>query len=208
MTAKDLIATSLNRKDDKPNLELALEIIGSKRTDWIHELSDLLTLNDKNIQSDCIKVLYEIGERGAADMIAPYAKLFGELLLSKNNRLVWGSMTALESIAQVSPLEVYQLLPTIMIAIDRGSVITIDAGIGILAKLSVLPVFFQTTFPLLLEQLKKCPPKQLPMYAEKSLIAIHKFNQKEFIEIVEKRIKEMTTNTQKARLNKILKKLK
>ncbi|MCX6325711.1 MAG: hypothetical protein NT144_03515 [Bacteroidia bacterium] len=62
MKAIDFIATSLNKRDEKANQELALEIIKGKRHDWIKELVDNLNNKDKNIQSDCIKVLYEIGE--------------------------------------------------------------------------------------------------------------------------------------------------
>ena len=38
MKAIDLIATSLNRRDDNPNQDLAIEIIKSKRNDWVKEL--------------------------------------------------------------------------------------------------------------------------------------------------------------------------
>ena len=182
MKAIDLIATSLNRRDNKPNQDLAVEIIQSKRNDWVKELIDNLQHKDKNIQSDCIKVLYEIGERGAAEMIAPYCKDFGKILSSKNNRLIWGAMTALDMITLVNPKGVNDLLPMIIQSIDKGSVITIDHGVGILAKLSGIAEYSDTAFPLLVEQLRKCPPKQLPMYSEKSLIAINSENQKQIIE--------------------------
>ncbi len=207
MTAIDLIATSLNKRDDKANQQLTIEIIQSKRNDWVKELVDNLQHKDKNIQSDCIKVLYEIGERGAGDMIAPYCKDFGLLLKSKNNRLVWGSMTALDMITLHNPKEIYKLLPDIILIIDKGSVITIDHGVGILAKLSSFPEYADAAFPLLIEQLKKCPPKQLPMYAEKSLMAIKSNNKSLFIELMESRISEMDKDSQRSRLNKIIKKL-
>ncbi len=111
MNAIDLLATSLNRQDDQPNQDLAVEIIQNKRTDWIKELTELLHHKDKNIQSDSIKVLYEIGERGAAKLITPYCKEFGEILKTKNNRLIWGAMTAIDAIASVNPEVVYELLP-------------------------------------------------------------------------------------------------
>ena len=74
----------------KPNIKLAEEIIRSKRHDWVKELVDNLNNKNKDIQSDCIKVLYEIGEHEAPEMNAPYAIDFVRLLESKNNRLVWG----------------------------------------------------------------------------------------------------------------------
>ena len=206
MKVIDLLATSLNRRDEKPNQDLAIEIIQSKRNDWVKELVENLNHQDKNIQSDCIKVLYEIGEHGAADMIAPYYRDFGEILKSKNNRLIWGAMTALDMIASINTKGIYDLLPLIISAIDKGSVITIDHGVGILAKLASMNEYSQTAFPLLIEQLKRCPSKQFPMYADKSLIAVNSDNKKQFIDLIQSRISEMEKDSQKERLNKVIKK--
>ena len=183
MTAIDFIATSLKKRDEKANQELALEIIKGTRYDWIKELVDNLNHKDKNIQSDCIKVLYEIGENGSPQLIAPYLKDLSNLLTSKNNRLIWGAMIAIDMIASVNPKGVFDLLPSIQKTIDKGSVITIDHGVGILSKLSAHQDFSKKTFPLLIEQLAKCPIKQLPMYAEKSLVAINQTNKKQFCRI-------------------------
>lgn len=207
MKVTDLLATSLNIRSDKPNKALAEKIIQSKRDDWVKELVDNLQHSNKNIQSDCIKVLYEIGERDAADMIAPYYKDFGQLLKSKNNRLVWGAMTALDMITLFNPKGVYSLLPEIMTAIDKGSVITTDHGVGILAKLAGIKEYSDSAFPLLIEQLKKCPAKQLPMYAEKTMNAIKQENKKTFFNLIESRLTEMDRESQKSRLTKVLKKL-
>jgi hypothetical protein len=208
MKAIDLLATSLNRGDEKPNQELADGIIKSNRADWVQELVENLNNKDKNIQSDCIKVLYEIGERGAASMIAPYFKTFGDLLESKNNRLVWGAMYALDSIASVNPSDISSILPAICKAIDKGSVITIDGGVSILAKLAAVKEYDETAFPLLLEQLKRCPAKQLPMYAEKSVKAINVANKSQFVDLISERYSEMDRDSQKKRLDKVLKSLK
>ncbi|MBN2214835.1 MAG: hypothetical protein JW723_11370 [Bacteroidales bacterium] len=207
MKAIDLLATSLNRRDDKPNQDLAVEIIKSKRHDWLKELVDNLHHKDKNIQSDCIKVLYEIGECGSADMIAPYYNDFGQILKSKNNRLVWGAMTALDMIASINPEGIYDLLPLIMSAVDNGSVITVDHGVGILSKLAGLKEYSDSAFPLLMEQLRKCPPKQLPMYAEKAMLAINTENKKQLLDLIESRLSEMDKESQKARLRRIIKRL-
>lgn len=207
MKASDLLATNLNRRDEKPNQALAEEIIQSKRDDWIKELVNNLQHSNRNIQSDCIKVLYEIGERGAAGMIAPYYKAFGQLLKSKNNRLIWGAMTALDTITLLNPKGVYSLLQEIIIAIDKGSVITTDHGVGILSKLAGMKEYSASAFPLLIDQLKKCPAKQLPMYTEKSMHAIDSDNKKQFSNLIESRLAEMDKESQKIRLKKVLKKL-
>jgi len=208
MKVIDLLATSLNRRDDEPNQALADEIIKTSRKEWVQELVYNLQNKDKNIQSDCIKVLYEIGERGSAELIAPFCKEFGEILKSKNNRLVWGGMIALDTIAMIDPKSMFSILPLIIATIDKGSVISIDHGVGILAKLSSLSEYSDTTFPLLIEQLKRCPIKQLPMYAEKSEIAINTNNRAYFIDLLESRLSETERDSQKSRLSKLIKKLK
>ena len=208
MKVIDLLATSLNKRDDKANQALALEIIKGSHADWIKELVENLCHKDKNIQSDCIKVLYEIGEQGAPELIAPHLRDFGRTLGSKNNRLIWGAMTAIDMISSVNPGEVFKLLPEIINAIEKGSVITIDHGVGILANLSADSRFAPKTFPLLVEQLIKCPVKQLPMYAEKSLAAVNQNNKKQFAEILESRLPETEKDSQKKRLMAIIKKLK
>lgn len=208
MTIIDLLATSLNKRDDKANQALALEIIKGSHYDWIKELVDNLNNKDKNIQSDCIKVLYEIGENGAPELIAPYLKDFGKILNSKNNRLVWGAMIAIDMIAHVDSKGVFDLLPLLMQTIKSGSVITIDHGVGILAKLSACQEYSKMTFPLLIEQLLGCPIKQLPMYADKSLIAINATNKKQFMEILKSRFPEIEKESQRKRLEKVIKQLK
>jgi len=206
MKALDLIASAQNRSDDAPNQQLANEIIKLNRIDWVKELVENLYNKDKNIQSDCIKVLYEVGERGASIMIAPYFKEFSHLLASKNNRLVWGAMYALDTIASVNPTDIFSILPSIMLAIDKGSVITIDGGVSILAKLASVKEYSESVFPLLLEQLKRCPPKQLPMYAEKSASAINDNNKSQFNGLLQQRYKELDKDSQRKRIEKVMNK--
>jgi hypothetical protein len=145
---------------------------------------------------------------GAPQLIAPYLKEFGNLLNSKSNRLVWGAMIAIDMIASVDPKGVYDLLPSLLKTADKGSVITIDHGVGILVKLSAHRDFVKKSFPLLIEQLARCPIKQLPMYAEKSLAAINRTNNKHFTEFLESRLTEIDKDYQKKRLEKIIKTLK
>jgi len=204
MRAIELIASALNRNDDVPNIQLAEEIVKSNRADWVKELVENLNHKDKNIQSDCIKVLYEVGVRDGADLIAPYFKEFGNLLESKNNRLVWGAMYALDSISSVNPSDVFSILSAIVKAVDKGSVISIDGGVSIFANLAAAKEYAETAFPLLLEQLKSCPSKQIPMYAEKSAKAINSDNKSVFINLLQKRYTELEKDSQKKRIDKVL----
>ncbi|WP_315820385.1 hypothetical protein [Paraflavitalea speifideaquila] len=89
MSIIDKLAFTLGRRDEVPNQELAKQIVKKKDEAGIKELVDNLGNKSKDIQHDCIKVLYEIGTQDAI-LIAGYAKVFVGLLGSKNNRLQWG----------------------------------------------------------------------------------------------------------------------
>ena len=208
MSIIDKLATSLGRKDDVPNQELAKEIAETNDKSAVAELIEILkTATDKKIQSDCIKTLYEIGYL-KPDLISEYYQYFLELLKNKNNRLVWGAMIALKTISNIRPKEIYDNLIEILDATENGSVITNDNGIAILINLSKKKEYLSNTFPLLMEQLKKCEPKQLPMYAERTLPIINAKNKIEFVNLLNERIIELNKDSQKKRIEKVLKKLK
>ncbi len=141
----------------------------------MQELVDNLSNKSKHIQSDCIKVLYEIGSLKPA-LIAGHINSFIDLLFSKNNRLQWGAMTALLLLPMKSPQVVFNALPTIIAVADKGSVITNDHCVGILIKLAAIKKYAEDAFTLLLERLKICPTNQLPMYAENALPVINEEN--------------------------------
>ncbi len=207
MSIINKLATSIGRKDDVPNQVLAKEIALANDNNAIKELiENLINNKDKNIKSDCIKVLYETGYI-KPELISNYYKDFIKLLKSKNNRLVWGSMIALDTITEEKPKEIYKNLIEILEATDSGSVITKDHGIGILIKLASNSDFQKDAFPLLMEQLRICVPKQLPMYAERSLLAINKNNKNEFIELLYSRMSELEKDNQKKRIEKVIKKI-
>ncbi|HKP37675.1 MAG TPA: hypothetical protein VJT71_12535 [Pyrinomonadaceae bacterium] len=206
MTILNQLATALNRRDEVPNQELAERIVESRDKGAVRELVENLNHKDKNIQSDCIKVLYEIGER-RPELIGAHAKEFGQLLDSKNNRLVWGAMTALDSIAALEPKAVRAMLPKILAIADAGSVISRDHAVGILAKLAALKPYTDVCAPLLIEQLTKSPNNQLPMYAEKALPVIAGKHEENFRRVLAKRIDGLEKESQKKRLLQVLKKL-
>jgi hypothetical protein len=61
MSTLDKLAHSLGRRDEVPNQELARELAAKKDKKGIREVAENLWHKDKNIQADCIKVLYEVG---------------------------------------------------------------------------------------------------------------------------------------------------
>ena len=206
MTTLDKLASALNRRDEVPNQELAKDIVRTNDKRAVKELVENLAHKDKNIQSDCIKVLYEIGEREPA-LIVPYYREFGKLLDSKNNRLVWGAMTALDSITSQAPKGVHGLLPRVLDVADSGSVITRDHTVGILVKLGTLKQYADECMPLVVEQLLTCPNNQFPMYAEMSLALVNDKNKAALQKVMTRRLDGLQKESQKKRVAKILKRL-
>ena len=205
MSVIDRLSSSLGRRDEVPNKELAAELSETRDKAAIAELVRNLQNKEKKVQSDCIKVLYEIGEQ-APDLISDYCQDFGALLGQKNNRLVWGGMTALNTIVFENPEGVYDLLPAMMEAIESGSVITRDNGIEVLAKLSsVNEIHGGITFAILIDQLEECPIKQLPQYAEKALVAVRPQNGIEFREVLKRRYGDLEKDSRRKRIDRVLK---
>ena len=201
------LATSLGRKDDVPNQELAKEIALKNDKKAIKELIEILTESkDKKIQSDCIKTLYEIGYI-KPELIADYCDFFVELLKSKNNRLVWGAMIALRTISEIEPEKVYKYLPIIIEITEKGSVITNDNGVGILINLAKNEKLYDEIFPVLMKQLKISASKQLPMYAERALPVIKENGKDEFLALLNDRIGELEKESQIKRIKKVIRKL-
>jgi hypothetical protein len=188
------------------NQALAQEVVRTNDTCAVSELIENLSNKDKNIQSDCIKVLYEIGERNP-NLIAGYCKVFGELLDSKNNRLVWGAMTALDHIALAAPKGAYALLTKVRTTANTGSAITRDHAVGILTKLGALKQYASACLPLLIEQLTTCPDNQFPMYAEMSLAVATDKNKRALHKVMTERLDRLEKESQKKRVLKVLKRL-
>jgi hypothetical protein len=206
MSIIDKLASSLNRRDEVPNQELAKQITDKEDKKAVQELVDNLSNKNKNIQNDCIKVLYEIGERKPS-LIASYAKEFVGLLDSKNNRLQWGAMTAINSVTRENPKVVYSSINKIIDAANKGSVITKDYAVNILITLCSFKEYADNSFSLLIEQLLGSPTNQIPMYAEKALPAINDKNKKLFIRTLTTRLGDIEKDSKRKRVEKVIKKL-
>jgi hypothetical protein len=206
MSIIDQLASSLGQRNELPNIALANSIVKGKDHSAVKELINCLSNKRKDIQSDSVKVLYEIGYLNP-EMIAPYVDSFVSLINGKNNRLAWGAMSALDSICPVSPDLVAQHLPAILQAADHGSVITRDHAVGILTTLFSLPKFAELSEPLLIEQMAKSPANQLPKYAENASSFVAAKNKVLFINVLSERLPDIEKPSMKSRMEKVLKKL-
>lgn len=206
MTVLNKLASSLDRRDEIPNQELARSIADKSDKKAIKELVQNLNNKNKDIQNDCIKVLYEIGELKPI-LIAEYIKEFAMLLESKNNRLQWGGMTALNSITVENPKGVYSILPKVIEAAEKGTIITKDHMMNILIKLCSVKQYSESAFSLFIEQLLKSPTNQLPMYAENAVPIINANNKIIFTKTLTSRLKDIEKDTKRKRVEKVIKKV-
>ena len=203
MSVLNRIAHFQNRRDEVPNQELARDLAEWKDRDGICEIAENLWNKDKNIQADCIKVLYEIGYIDPS-LIADYTEDYLKLLKSRNNRLVWGGMIALSTVATLKAEVIFAHLQEVYRAIEGGSVITVDGGILTLAAVAAArEEYRKAIFPFLLNHLQTCRPKDVPQHSEKSLPAVDASNKNDFIAVLEKRIDDLT-DTQAKRVKKVI----
>ncbi|MFH1512036.1 MAG: hypothetical protein ABIG45_01645, partial [Bacillota bacterium] len=162
---------------------------------------------EQAVAGDCVKVLYEIGYRNPG-LIAPYAETFLGLLQSKNNRLVWGAMIALSRIAELNPHPVYAQLNTVLAAYERGSVITVDNAVSVLAALCKADAAYEKRIlPLLIRHLQSCRAREIPQHLERMSVCLQKSNIEPVVDILRTRMGELS-KPQQARVGKALKKMK
>jgi len=203
MSTLQKIAYYQNRRDEGPNQELAKELVAQKDRKGIREIADNLWNKNSQVQSDCLKVLYEIGYL-RPELVAPYTEDFLKLLRSRHNRLVWGAMLALSTVADLKADAIYPHAAEIEQVMDQGSVITRDNGVKVLALVAAQKAAYsKTIFPYLLHHLETCRPKDVPQHAEKAAVAVNARNQQQFVAVLTKRLVDLS-GSQAARVKKMI----
>jgi hypothetical protein len=206
MSALEKIAFFQDRRDEVPNQELARELATANDLSGVREIAENLHNKNKNISSDCLKVMYEIGYL-KPDLIAPYAGDFLALLESKDNRKVWGAMIALVTIGDIQHAVIATHTPEVIGIIRKGTLITTVWGVRLLAKVAARHPELQTTIINEFTRiLKSCLPRDVPTHLESMLPALNKENLSVLMPHVKGRIPEMTTSHQ-SRLKKVMKKI-
>jgi hypothetical protein len=206
MSTLDKIAFFQNRRDEVPNQILAKELAETKNVDGIREIAANLENKNKNIRSDCLKVLYEIGYLDPG-LIADYWSTFLDLLKSKDNRMVWGSLIGLATIADLHAHEIWGQIDHVINAVVNGTVISQVWGIRALAQVAAADQKYkQKIFPILLSQIRGCLPRDVPTHAESILVAVDQKNKKELMNLLESRRAELTP-AQLTRFRKVLRSL-
>jgi len=204
MSVLDKLACSLGRRDEVPNQELARDLVKSRDTAAIRVLVDNLWNTNKDIRFDCIKTLYEIGYQ-KPELITGHVAEFAKLITDKENRMVWGGMLALTTVAALNPGPIFQNLGLFQKVIQKGSVITVDGGVKALALAASADEKYRSSIlPWLLDFLATVRPKSVAQYAESILPAVDGAHKQEFIEILNRRLTDLSPS-QTARVKKVIK---
>ena len=204
MSVAGRLASALGRNDERPNVELAEALAAKPDKAAISELAGLLSTGTTAQQNDAIKVLYELGER-KPELVGPHAAAFLALLKSRNNRNVWGAMSALDTVASAQPKAVLAALPEILAAADKGSVIAKDKAMSILTQLAAAG-HAKPVLSIFLDRLEGAADNQFPMYAQFGAPVMDAAHRARFVAIIEAKLPALPPAKQ-ARLGKVLRKL-
>jgi hypothetical protein len=203
MSVLQKISFYQRQRSELPNQELARELAQTRNQADIQEIADNLWNREPNVRSDCLKVLYELGYLEPA-LIAGYADDFLRLLTDRNNRLVWGAMIALSTIASLQAERLFPYVGTIQKIMAQGTVITNDAGMKTLCRLAAhKDQYRRQLLPFLFERLTFARPVDAPRYAEFILHCITPAEKTEFTAILEKWMRS-AQGSRLARFRKVL----
>jgi len=200
------LASHLGRKDEQPNKTLGKRLVETADLAGIQEAAANLSYPNRDIRVDCLSVMEQVGMM-APDLIEEYLEDFFALVVGNDNRLIWQAMINLAMIADRKAGQVMDHLDSIMELTSKGSVITRDNGIKILARAgSSNPGYNQRVFPYLIDQLNTCQSKSVAQYAESILVVVNQDNQDLFLVSLKSRLGELSPAQQK-RVRKVIRSL-
>ena len=205
MSIADRLAGALDRRDERPNVELAEAIAAARDRAGVSELVDLVRSGTPRQRNDAMKVLYEIGARDP-ELIGGHCPVFLEALGSKTNRQVWGAMSVLDTVAEMRAEQIAAELPRIIEAADRGSVIAKDRCTSLLTKLARAG-YADKAVPILVERLRNAAPNQFPTYAEETASVVTPAEKPGLIAAIRQRLDTITQQAKRDRMEKLLRKL-
>jgi hypothetical protein len=195
------IAYYRNIRNEIPNEELARELAETNNTAGIKEISTYLFDKNSSISSDSLKVLYEIGYL-KPELIQVYIDTFISLLDNKNNRMIWGGMIALSTIAHLKADDIFKKIDLVLLTMKKGSLITEVAGIKTLVKVAMKNERYkEKLLPVLFEYMEKARPIDFATRIETILPLIHSPEEKDLFERI---IDLKSTELSKTQLKKLI----
>lgn len=204
MSALEKIAFFQNIRNEVPNQELARDLARSEDEEGIQEIAQNLKNKNNNVRSDCLKVLYEIGYM-KPKLIQDFVDDFLSLLNSRENRMVWGAFIALATIASFRPHEIWKQIDKVITKFEQGSVITVVWGIRLFSSLAAADkVYSAKLFPIMINTLETCIPRDVPTHIESMLPAINAGNKDLILALLKSRQEEFSPS-QLTRCKKVIK---
>ena len=114
---------------------------------------------------------------------------------------------ALSTIATIKADEIYENLEIVLRIMKEGSVIAVDNAVKVLAAVAAQnDEYNKKIFPLLLDHLRECRPKEVAQHAESTFQAVDQSNQDEFVRVLRER-ESVLKSAQLTRIKKLYKKL-
>jgi len=203
MTVLDGIAYYQNRRDEVPNQELAAKLARTRNKRGIAEIAENLRNENAEVQADCLKVLYEVGYIDPS-LVSGCVDQFLQLLRSSSNRLVWGAMIGLSTIAELQSAAIGRRADEIIETMKAGSVITVDHGVKVLAIVASRErEANEKLVAFLFNHLKTCRPKDVAQHSEKMMVAVDRQNKARFMKILISRMDEYS-DSQLKRITRVL----
>lgn len=195
------IAYHQNIRGEEPNKKLAKEIAYTENAEALKELSNYLYDKNKSISSDVIATMYHVGYENP-QLIVPFLGDFLKLLSSKINRMVWGAMIAISTIAKVNPDDIFKHIDLIIHTVKKGTVITEVWGLVTLVNtVASNSKYEQQILPVLFDYLKCCRPIDFAKRVETMLPII---TTKDIRDRVNESIVEKRAELSEAQLKKLL----
>jgi hypothetical protein len=197
------LAGAQDRRDEQPNKDLGRQLVENHDIAGIQEVAENLWNEDKQVRTDCLSVLEQVGLL-EPELIEDHVADFVELVFSRDNRLVWAAMINLALIADRKPHEIFERFDDLVLVIEKGSVITKDNGIKTLAKVASTSTEYEELIaPYLMEQLKTCRSKSVPQYAESIRCTIGPDYQEQYLSILNERFNALSA-AQQRRVRKVM----
>jgi len=202
----DRLAGALGRRDEEPNIALARDLADSGDVAGVAALAAALGTAPRPVRHDAIKALYELGAL-RPDLVRPHAGAFLAAMNGPDNRLVWGALAALDTLAPYDPGLIAAHLPEILAAAERGSVIARDKAVSMLATLASQDEPVPGAWPALLAMVRGAAANQAAMYAEAALRAAPMNDPTALADAVRTRRDGIAAPAKRARLDKVLRRL-
>lgn len=205
-SVKSRLANALGRRDEQPNIQVAEDLARSGNRAGVQELIEILANGKGPAKGDAIKVLYEVGLRDPA-LIVNHTDTLLDLLEARNNRLVWGAMTALAHICRIAPDRIFAHLEAILAAADTGSVIAKDQAFAILVNLVGREGYADRVISITLSRLESAAINQLPMYAEQAARAVPAESRAALRTVLKSRLNDEMPPSKRKRTEAVLRRL-